>query len=446
MQCDKAIPGLAPCLAASCEQEGQGGEGFGMGLKGLRIVGIVTVCVIGVAACGSSSKSGGSSSAAKSAGSTSSSPAASTSKAPYVLGVAAATSGPISTSVGPIGPTVQAWGKWTNAHGGIGGHPVKVVSIDDGGNPANGLTDVKQMVQQDHIIALVPGDGLETVYAPYLKSQNIPVIGGTDAASTYSTYSNWFSLTASPVADNYAALAAGKQLAGIDKIAVMYCSEVAACSAVVDEVKQVEGSLGIKVVSTAAISSSATDYTAPCLAARSAGANGLFLSAATQQHVNVSASCARQGYKVPQVANDEGFSALWLKTPALDGSVLTSPAFPFIDDSNAATKAFQAAITQYIPKARSTESWGPTYASAWLSGAIFAKAAELGGLADNPSPAGVLKGLYAFHNETLGGLTAPMNYVRGNNPNVKNSCAYVMRIKAGKFVEPQGLKPVCKPG
>jgi branched-chain amino acid transport system substrate-binding protein len=428
-----------------------------MGATRLRVIGIAVVCVVGLAACGSSSKSGSTSSAASSAGAASSTTAASPAgaassttgpsadKAPYVLGVAAATSGPISTSVGPIGPTLQAWGKWTNAHGGIDGHPVKVVSMDDGGNPANGLSDVKQMVQQDHIIAMVPGDGLETVYAPYLKSENIPVIGGTDAASTYSTYSNWFSLTASPDADNYDALAAGKQIAGIDKIGVMYCAEVAACSAVVGQVKQLEGSLGIKVVSSSAISSSATDYTAPCLAARSAGANGLFISAATQQHVDVSTSCARQGYKVPQVANDEGFSALWLKSPAVDGSVLTSPSFPFIDDSNAATKAFQHAVTQYLPSARSSQSWGPTYSSAWLSGEIFAKAAELGNLGNNPSPGGVLKGLYSFHNETLGGLTAPLNYVRGDNPNVKNNCAYVLEIKAGKFAEPQGLKPVCKP-
>jgi hypothetical protein len=47
---------------------------------------------------------------------------------------------------------------------------------------------------------------------------------------------------------------------------------------------------------------------------------------------------------------------------------------------------------------------------------------------------------------SLGGLSAPLNYVRGNNPNTKNNCAYVLRIKAGKFIEPQGLKPVCQPG
>ena len=51
--------------------------------------------------------------------------------------------------------TPNAWVKWTNAHGGINGHPVKLVQLDDGADPGKALADVQQLVQQDHVVALV---------------------------------------------------------------------------------------------------------------------------------------------------------------------------------------------------------------------------------------------------------------------------------------------------
>jgi branched-chain amino acid transport system substrate-binding protein len=406
--------------------------------RGLLLGATTATVAVGLAACGSSSDSGsgsGSSSAASKA----------SGKATYVLGALVSESGPISSSVGPIGPTVDAWGKWTNAHGGIDGHQVKVIVVDDGGDSSRALAAVKKMVQEDHIIALVPGSGNETIIAPYLLSAKIPVIGGTLASPLYSTDRNWFATGTSPSADSYAALKAGKDIAGSDKLAVMYCSEVAACSGVVDQIKQVGGSVGTKVVSSSAISSSATDYTAPCLAAKGAKANGLFISAAAQQHVNVGRSCARQGFTAPQVTSDLGFSNLWLKVPSLNGSVSSTPAFPFIDSSTQATKDFQAAIDQYLPDAKAASTWGPVYASAWTSAAIFGAAAKAAAMGDSPSAAGVFKGLYALKDETLGGLSTPINYVQGDNPNVKNKCAFVVQITDGKFTEPQGLKPICMP-
>jgi branched-chain amino acid transport system substrate-binding protein len=395
----------------------------------------IGLIALGLAACGSSSSSSSSSSRASAA----------SAKVPYVLGVAAATSGPIATSVGSIGPTVQAWGKWTNAHGGVDGHPVKVVSINDAGDPAMGIAAVKKMVQQDHIIAMVPGDGLESTEAAYLKSANIPVIGGTDAANTYLTESNWFSLGSGPLSNQYTALLADKTFLGVKKISVMYCSEVPACAQVADQIKGIQGKVGVKVVNTEAISSTATDYTAQCLAAKSAGAAAILASAGAQQEADIATSCARQDFNVPQEATDLDFSDTWLATPAFNGSIASVPTFPWIDNSIPATKAFQAAITQYLPQAKAAPAWGPSYASAWTSGELFAAAAKAGAMGNSPSPAGIFRGLYALKNETLGGLSAPINYVHGSDPNVKNKCAFVVEMKKSKFIEPQGLKTICMP-
>ena len=51
--------------------------------------------------------------------------------------------------------SLEAWADYTNAHGGINGHKVKVISDDDAGSPSTALNDVKQLVNNDHVLAIV---------------------------------------------------------------------------------------------------------------------------------------------------------------------------------------------------------------------------------------------------------------------------------------------------
>jgi branched-chain amino acid transport system substrate-binding protein len=413
-----------------------------------RLSSVVTVvgvaAVIGLAGCGSSSSSSSSSTAAasSSAAGGSGTTSASSGKVPYVLGVISSSSGPIASTVGQMGPTVTAWAKWRNANGGIDGHPVKAIVMDDGGNPSTALQDVKQMVTQDHIIALMPLSGTESDFGPYTKQVNIPVVGGLDAAVQYSTLSNWFSLGLNTPATTASGLKLAANM-GLKKAGVMYCAEVAACSEVVSEVAGLGKPLGVSVASTSSISSTAADYTAQCLKAKGAGANFLFVSAAAQQQLNVATSCVQQGLKAPLVTGNININNTWLKVPAANGGIAAVPTFPYTDSSNAATQAFQSAMKQYAPSLLSSSQFGSANASAWTSGQLFAAAAAAGDMGNSPSMAGIFKGLYALKNETLGGLSGPINYVKGANANVKNNCGFVLQVKNGKMTEPQGLKLIC---
>jgi branched-chain amino acid transport system substrate-binding protein len=55
--------------------------------------------------------------------------------------------------------------------------------------------------------------------------------------------------------------------------------------------------------------------------------------------------------------------------------------------------------------------------------------------------ADIKKGLYSFHNETLGGMAPPLNYKKGQANPV--DCWYWIRIQQRKFTTPYGVKPVC---
>ena len=107
--------------------------------------------------------------------------AATPSGTPIVLGSVgtySATTGNF-TDVGK--PALEAWASWVNAHGGVNGHPIKLIIKDNMNNEAQAVSLVKQLVQQDHVIAFVSNqDGsLNSGYASYLEQVKIPVLGGS---------------------------------------------------------------------------------------------------------------------------------------------------------------------------------------------------------------------------------------------------------------------------
>ncbi|MEY2569935.1 MAG: branched-chain amino acid transport system substrate-binding protein, partial [Acidimicrobiaceae bacterium] len=81
---------------------------------------------------------------------------------------------------------VQVWANWVNTHGGLNGHPVQVVTADDGGDPSRNLALTRDMVENQGVIAFV-GNIVPlslTGSKSYLEQKQIPLIGGdlTDVA------------------------------------------------------------------------------------------------------------------------------------------------------------------------------------------------------------------------------------------------------------------------
>ena len=109
-------------------------------MKSRWSVGLAVVTVaLALTACSSSPKAA--------------SPGTPSSSTPIVVGTICSCSGPYAGDIAGAKPVITAWEKWTNAHGGINGHPVKVIVEDDSGIVANGVSDAKQLVEQDHVSA-----------------------------------------------------------------------------------------------------------------------------------------------------------------------------------------------------------------------------------------------------------------------------------------------------
>ncbi len=73
----------------------------------------------------------------------------------WVIGNIGSYSGPNASAYGNAGLVLKAWPASVNANGGINGHHIDVITMDDGNSASTALSEVKQLVQQDHVLAIV---------------------------------------------------------------------------------------------------------------------------------------------------------------------------------------------------------------------------------------------------------------------------------------------------
>jgi branched-chain amino acid transport system substrate-binding protein len=344
------------------------------------------------------------------------------------------------------GPAIEAWASWVNSHGGINGHPVKLIVKDNMNDQAQAVSMVKQLVEQDHVVAFVSNqDGsLNAGYASYLNQKRIPVLGGS-----VFTLDPWISnpmfypegLTA---IQDMASLALTARTLGVTKVGSLACSEAAQCAAANVLAKAIFDQAGINYVYGGLVSSTAPDYTASCIAAEQKGVKALVLLVATAaEGQTIAGDCQRQNFTPNYVIPGEAIGAGYLKSAAFNNAFTSAPTLPWFS-SAPALNDFNAAMKQYAPTVNLDKADEPlTATDAWVSGLMFQEAVKLSGAKGIPTTADILAGLAKFKNETLGGMAAGLTYT--NPTNKAESCYFTIQIKNQQFTLPNGATPSCVP-
>jgi ABC-type branched-subunit amino acid transport system substrate-binding protein len=134
--------------------------------RAAALAAVATALVLTAAACGGSTKSG-------------TSPAASApgvTKTQILIGSHQPLTGPAAPGYSEIAPASNAYFSYVNAHGGIYGRKIVYKYLDDGYNPANTSTVVRQLVLQNNVFALFDGLGTPTHLAVvnFLNAQKVP--------------------------------------------------------------------------------------------------------------------------------------------------------------------------------------------------------------------------------------------------------------------------------
>ena len=424
-----------------------------MNMKRTMVVASTLAISLMVAAgCSSSSKSSTSSTASSTSGGgsgttvTTAAGTATTATATgstWVLGSIVTETGPESPSTGGAGAVLNAWQNWVNTHGGINGHRVKVIVKDDKGDPTQGLAAAHELIQSDHVIALVgTASTPENQWGPYVSQAGVPVIGtGATSGIIWMTNPDFYPVGTSPLSETYAFLLAASK-AGKPKMALLYCAESPACAQAVPFTKKLAPSVGVTVVYAGSVSTTQPNYSAQCLAAQSAGANSLNVAADQNTVTRTVSDCTRQGVKMTLLGGDGTVSAAWVTNPNFQGEVDWQPYIPW-NQHNAATADYYAAMAQYAPAELHDPRFGANDIGSWISGQLFIAAAKAANLGDNPTAAQVVTGLTSLHNETLGGLTTPLTFAQGV-PHV-NKCFFLESIQNKQWTQPYGTQPFCQP-
>jgi branched-chain amino acid transport system substrate-binding protein len=388
-------------------------------------VAVGTALVLGLGACSSSTAG------SHGAGSDS----------PIVVGVVGSFSGSFSEQYGGDQPAIEAWASYTNASGGIDGHKVELVIKDDGGAAGQSLFDVKELVQSDHVAAIVaPATAQDAVWGSYVRAQGIPVIGGYQSENNASNPA-FFPVGTAATFRAPDGLVMASRLAKSTRVGLVYCVEQAACASTIAVFKQVTPSVSMTLNYTGAVSSSAPGYTAQCLAAQSAHVGILVAALDPVTLGRLAADCARQGYS--PMYTDSTVTASMLSVPALENHFsFISPDFLYYDNSTSAEKTFHSAIAKYAPSLPSNSEYGETVAVAWVSGQALAAAVTASGAKGAITTADIKNGLYSFRNVTLDNLAPPLTYVR-NGANAKIACGFEGAIMNKQLSAPFGVKPIC---
>jgi branched-chain amino acid transport system substrate-binding protein len=353
---------------------------------------------------------------------------------PIVVGDICSCTGPLGAGALPTTSVLQAWAKWVNAHGGIDHHQVTLVVKDDGSNPSTATADAKELVEENHAVALVDNSITGQAWDGYAQSQHVPVVGlgGPWQKPEYF-------VPGTTVAYDYIGIAEAAKRVGAKKFAIVVCAEDAICASSKAPTGAALQRLGIRLTYFTTISFAAPNYTAQCLAAQQSGATAVEVGDASFVIQHFMQDCATQGYR-PKLAEAVVIYNNWPTIPAFNGAVAMLPTYPWALHT-AVTKEMYSALAKYSPGTASNPEFSGTVGAAWVDGIAIQKAIQLAKPGTNVTSADVLKGFYAFHGETLGGLVGPVTFHKGKV--ASNHCAFYLGVKDGKFVAPFGTKPIC---
>jgi branched-chain amino acid transport system substrate-binding protein len=351
-------------------------------------------------------------------------------KSPIVIGNLSALTGASATSW--AADAARTWQKWVNANGGINGHPVKVVTADSKQDPATAQAKVKEMIEQDKIIAMV-GENDQTIQAwfPQLAAANIPAIGGTcyfglvlcsgKAGSDASPL--FFSVTTTVPAITDGLVVSAKE-AGKKNFGGVVCAEVASCAQVEIFYKLDTKDLGMDYGGIVKVSASQSDYNAECLQLKQDGVDSAQLAVSETVAQRVVQDCATQGYKPYWGVSDGTGSEENMKKFS---DILGGPMNGIIDGfpwwaNDSQVKTFRDAWKKYGGGKKYQDS---TATATWTAFELFRKA--MANASDNPTSQEVIDAMYKLKDEDLGGLMPQkMTYTPGQ-PSPFVNCYWVDR-------------------
>ncbi len=359
--------------------------------------------------------------------------------------------GNVGTLSGPLGPNntpveqgVEAWVAYINTHGGLAGRKVVLHTADDTGSPTTFDLLSQQQVQTDHVVAFVGDEGPGTVQGgtAYLEKVGVPVIGGSNENPSYQTSPDFFNtVTNADYMDQYDIInALQKFYPSEKKIGVVYCSTIEACTVIPGQWKVSAPQLGEDLVYSAAAPLTQVDFTTYCLAAKSAGAQAVYVVEGLQAESTFGKNCQAQGYNPTVIIDTSAVSPALIANggSSSNGAVGVAQVLP--GWTPGAQLAPLRAFLKTTPQQTNTAAL-----LGWEAGVTLQYAAKYLPKTGTITPKEVTAALHKINGSTLGGLTAPLKFGQPGKANPGTNCYYPVEVKNGKWTTYHNGAYVCPP-
>jgi branched-chain amino acid transport system substrate-binding protein len=305
---------------------------------------------------------------------------------------------------------------------------------DSGGDAAKGLADVKDLVQNKGVLALIPDDpSIDNAIVSYTTQQGIATIEAYAAYPIWNTTVGWFALGIPSFPTSIKADAQIMKGAGANSVAAIVCAEVAACGTFGVALQPAATANGIRYDGTLKLAEATPDYTAECLALKGKNTEVTAMGVDAVVADKFQANCAAQGFNPKLFFPYHAFQPLLTKIPNLQ-ALAVEPTVPWYANIPAMA-TFRSAMGTNLDKADETSMF------LWTSLEAFRAAAS--SLGSTPATKQSIRdAMFHLKNFDAGGLTPPQSFSPGQ-PSPAIQCYYVGGYSNGQFTLPQGSAMKC---
>ena len=334
-----------------------------------------------------------------------------------------------------------------NANGGVHGHKLVPIVINDQSSLTTVVTGVQDAISKGVIGVVSVTPFMFNAYK-YLYQAGLPVTGGFFDGPEWGTrpYTNMFASDAGSLNPKYPAntgfglfmKAHGSTVLGSYGYGI---SPSSTRSAIGTAMSARHAGLKVGVLDTS-IPFGGVNFTTQALVAKSKHVNTVYAGMDNNSNFALATALKQAGVKLKVVVFPTGYQPNVIHSPAwkyLQGDYFDSEFRPF-SLPNAGTRQMAAALQKYEHR---PPSQFPTYSiyESWLGADLMIRGLELAG--KNPTPARVIKSLRGIKSYNGNGLLPePINYSTIFGHDLPKSCGWDLKAEKKGFV-PISSRPVC---
>jgi branched-chain amino acid transport system substrate-binding protein len=359
--------------------------------------------------------------------------------APITIGLITELSGGAASQYIGAQDGIEARFDAQNAKGGVNGHQLKLVTVDDQSTPSGNQLAAQDLVEDKGVFGVIDDSTVVYGASAFLNKQGVPVVGeGNDGPEWgQQPNTNMFDLIP-PSTTPYNGVTYGYNTdvvfmkdIGVTKLAVISVNVPAAITAFVDTEKEAS-KLGIaNCYDNDTLSLADVAFTPVALQLKASDCNGVILEGVPAQVVALAETLQQASVKIKEFYYT--LTSNLLTEPAvhraLTGTYAAQLGFD-LNHPNAAQKLMIATIEKYVPQFSETNDQAAflTYESADL----MIKGLELAG--KNPTRQAFITNLRKVSSYSAGGILAPPGVTFQHFGTVgalpKTSCAEVLVVTA----------------